>query len=142
MPLPPGLHTMEEMRKFSTDQLYELMVSCQSPGYYQFCVEELQRRFLTEIGVQTQKLGESSARVESLTRDLETTVKGVGIEVQSLTESSRRIERLTKWLIRLTVALLFLTAAQLGILLRDYLLPNQQPAAIQSVTPLPAQRKQ
>ena len=52
-------------------------------------------------------------------------MKGVGTEVQSLTESSKRIERLTKWLIRLTVALLFLTAAQLGILLKDYLLSNQ-----------------
>ena len=105
-------------------------------------MEELQRRFLTEIGVQTQKLTESSARPESLTRDLETTVKNVRTEVKSLTRSSHIMERLTKWLIRLTVALLFLTAAQLGILLKDYLLSNQQPAAIQSVTPLPAQRKQ
>lgn len=141
MALPPGLHTTEEMRKFSTEQLYELMFSCQSPGYYQFCVEELQRRFLTEVGAQTCNLAVSSARVESLTRNLETTVNSVGVQIQLLTESSNRIERLSKWLIGLTVALFFLTGLQTVILVKDYLFTSRQAGAVQTLAPPAAQRK-
>lgn len=122
MTRPPGLLSMEDMRKLATEELYDLMFECQSPGYYQFCVEELQRRYLTEIGKETQKLAESSTRVEALTASLEVTVKNVGTQAQSLNESSQRMERLTKWVIGLTVALFILTAFQLVIVLRDELI--------------------
>ncbi len=112
MALPPGPHSLEDMRNFTTPQLYELMFTCQSPGSYQFCVEELQRRFLEETGFETKKLTESSARLEAVTTELDETVKTVGNQIGRLTGSSNRIEGLTKWLIGLTVALFCLTALQ------------------------------
>ena len=132
---------MEDMRKFSDQQLYELMCSCQSPGYYQFCVEELQRRFLTEIGVQTQKLADSSACMEALTAKLTTTVSNVGVEIQSLTESSNRMERLTKRLMWLTIALFLLAAVQVAILLKDEFFPKGRPGASQTAVTVHADHK-
>jgi hypothetical protein len=82
-------------------------------------VEELQRRFLQSIEVQTGRLAQSSARVEVLTKGLETTVGKVGVEIEALTKSSKRIERLTKWLIGLTVALFLLTALQVALVIKD-----------------------
>ena len=73
------------------EELFKEMARCASPGYYQMCVEELQRRFLVNIEVQ----------------------------VKNLTESSTRLEKLTEWLNGLTLALIVFTVVQLGIFIWD-----------------------
>ena len=78
---------IEKIQQLSDTELYEEMARCESPGNYQICVEELQRRFLQRVEVQ----------------------------VNSLADSSGRMENLTKRLNALTVALLFLTLVQLGV---------------------------
>ena len=80
-----GTYTVQDIRKMNVDRLYQLMAECQSPGYYQMAVEELQRRFLQDIHSQVVRLSDSSVR----------------------------LERLTKWLIGLTIALFILTGVLL-----------------------------
>lgn len=106
----------EEINKMSSEQIYEeLFQNETNERRHQLCVEELQRRYLKEIGKQTNRLADSSGRVETISVSLETTVKNVGSQVQSLSESSTRMERFTKWLIGLTVALLSLTVIQIAL---------------------------
>jgi hypothetical protein len=58
---------VDDFRQFSLEELFQTMVECQSPGYYQLAVEELQRRFLTTIGTETKRLADSSEKLERLT---------------------------------------------------------------------------
>jgi hypothetical protein len=112
-------YSIEDVRKASVEKLDDILGSCQSPGHYQMAVEELQRRFLQDIASQTQKLTESSQRVETVTGTLERTVARVGESIGSLVESSNKMERLTKWIMWLTVALFLLTVLQLAMVLRE-----------------------
>jgi len=68
MPMAPqGVQTVADFRKYSIDELYQKLEECQSPGYYQMAVEELQRRFLDNVRDEVKHLHRSSVRIEWLT---------------------------------------------------------------------------
>ncbi len=112
-------YTIQDIRDQPVDKLYDTMASCGSPGYYQMAVEELQRRFLQDIALQTQSLAESSIRVEALANGLNCSVIAMDASVKRLADSSNKMERLTLVITFLTIALLLLTAVQVAMELRD-----------------------
>ena len=69
---PPGLLKIEDFPNLTFKELYEVMAECGSPGYYQLAVEELQRRYLINIGNEAKRLADSSEELESLTKRLKT----------------------------------------------------------------------
>lgn len=122
-------YSIEDIRAANVEKLYDILASCQSPGYYQMAVEELQRRFLTEIASQVQNLTNSTQRVETVTTALQGAVGDVDVSIRRLTGSSERLEQLTKWIIWLTVALLLLTVGQVMLIVKDQLRP--QPVSVE-----------
>lgn len=126
-------YSIEDIRSVSIEKLYDVLASCQSPGYYQMAVEELQRRFLADIAVETRNLTTSTQHVESVTKSLQRAVGDVDSSIRRLADSSDRMERLTRWLIWFTVALLLLTVAQVVLIVKDQF--NPKPTALeQTVT--------
>jgi DUF1365 family protein len=85
----------------TVDDLYGQMAACQSPGWYQLAVEELQRRYLLEVGRQVEALGTVTGNMHR--------------DVALLASSSEKVERLTMTLRNLTWALIVLTLVQIGI---------------------------
>ncbi|MFH0983502.1 MAG: hypothetical protein V2A79_18445 [Planctomycetota bacterium] len=90
-----------KLRQMTVDDLYSQMAACQSPGWYQMAVEELQRRYLLEVGRQVEAL--------------DTVTGNMHRDVTLLASSSEKVERLTKTLRNLTWALIGLTLVQIGI---------------------------
>lgn len=90
-----GILDVHDFRKMDVDQLYAQMATCQSPGYYQLAVEELQRRYLKDVGSQVERLVEATNHVHR--------------EVGLLADSSNKLEGLTVRLKNLTWVLIFLT---------------------------------
>lgn len=137
-------YTIEDMRRQPVEKLYDIMASCGTPGYYQMAVEELQRRFLQEIALETQRLADSSGRVEAISSGLSRAVAAMDASVQRLADSSDKMERLTKRIILLTVALLVLTTVQVAMLFRDQGTHQtaSAPTAVRPVAPVaPASRQ-
>jgi hypothetical protein len=92
---------VHKVRKMTLDDLYNQMAACQSPGWYQMAVEELQRRYLLEVGRQVEAL---AAVTGNMHRD-----------IALLATSSEKVEKLTKTLRNLTWALIGLTIVQIAI---------------------------
>jgi hypothetical protein len=76
---------IEEIRSATIEELYDILASCQSPGYYQMAVEELQRRFLQEVASKTEDLSKSQTGLRLL-------------QVSCATPSPKLAFRLTSWL--------------------------------------------
>jgi hypothetical protein len=93
-----GKLEISDFPDLTVEELYKEMAGCESPGYYQLAVEELQRRYLLEVGNQVGKLN---------------------TPVSELKDSSLRIESLTNKLNILTIVLVFLTTLQLAFFLWD-----------------------
>ena len=122
-----GIKELDDFRKMSIDQLYETMAGCQSPGYYQLAVEELQRRYLLEVGHQTASLVEAT--------------NGVHREVAILADSSGKVEKLTVNLRTLTIWLIIFAGLQILIaVVQTWKMFRAEPSshAVATVTPPPA----
>ena len=63
---------IREFRNLSNDELYQRLEGGGPPDDYQLATQELQRRYLIEIGKQTASLAASSAKMEKLTCTLKT----------------------------------------------------------------------
>ena len=93
-----GLLTAKDFPDLTISELYDVLTECQSPGYYQLAVEELQRRYMLEVAARVKELNDP---------------------VTELKDSSLRIENLTVTLKWLTIVLIVLTTAQLLFFLWD-----------------------
>lgn len=88
---PAGKLPVRDFPNLTHDDLFDVMAEFESSGYYHMAVEELQRRFLENIKLESVKLAEATDRVET--------------QVRKLNHSSHRIEFFSVALILLTLVL-------------------------------------